>query len=133
MTPALAAAGIYCGLAALFHIALQWLVIRERMATRTSLGDGGHKSLIKVIRAHGNYAENAPFIVAVLIALALTAFPALFIHGLGVVFVVARLAHAYTLAFEGGPTTARTIGVMGTQFVYGVGGAALVLRGLGLI
>lgn len=133
MSPSLLAAGFYVGLSLLVTLGLTALVIRQRMAKRVSLGTGGDRDLEKVVRAHGNFAENAPFLLVGLVVLALIGFPPLVVHVLGLAMLVVRGAHAYALSTHGGVSPARTIGVLGTFALYLVMAFCLVGRYLGLV
>lgn len=132
MSPAFAAVGLHVALALLLNVALQVIVIRQRMASRVSLGTGSDPALERKVRAHGNFAENMPFLLLGLGALALNGFPPLVIHGLGLVALSARLSHAYALASSGQPGPARTFGVATTFLLYVTMSAMLIARFLGL-
>jgi uncharacterized protein len=73
-----------------------WLSVRvtqRRMGAKVMMGDGGDSLMLSRGRAHSNFAEYAPFalILMGLIELARGASP--WLWGLGVLFVLARIAH----------------------------------------
>ncbi|MBV9568887.1 MAG: MAPEG family protein [Hyphomicrobiales bacterium] len=111
--------------AAMFHAALLMLmlvglaifVIHRRRAAGVGLGDGGNKALARAIRAHGNFAEYAPFAIAAYILLALSTVSAGLIHTLGFVFLVGRVAHAAGLSQHEGASVGRAVGVAATMLV----------------
>jgi uncharacterized membrane protein YecN with MAPEG domain len=70
--PSVQAATFYAALLALGALILALLVVRKRVETNTGLRDGGHAGLAQMIRVHGNYIENVPFGLALLIMLAVT-------------------------------------------------------------
>jgi len=133
MTPSLAAAGFYAGLAMLLTIVLQGLVIRRRMSQRVSLGTGADGMLERLVRIHGNYTENAPFVIVGLVILALQGFAPLTIHMIGGAFIAVRLAHAFGLARTLGINPGRTVGVLGTQLIMLFMAGAMIGRYLGWV
>lgn len=100
-------------------------VIRNRVRLGVHAGDGGHAPLAQAIRAHANLVEQAP-LVLVLLALAEAAGAwRSVVVGLGVVFVVARLASAWGLSHSLGPSSARQSGA-GLTVLVTVAAAILV-------
>lgn len=132
VSASLAAAGFYIGLCVLLNTALMVVVIRRRAAMRIGVGLGGDKELERRVRVHGNFAENVPFVLVGLLALALIGFPVWLIHALGALTVLTRLAHAYGLWSYGGSSIGRTIGMVALFFIYVAMAAALIGRFLGL-
>ena len=60
---------IYAGLIALLFLVLSYRVTLGRRTHKVSVGDGGHKALVKRIRVQANCAEYAP-IGIILLAMA---------------------------------------------------------------
>lgn len=112
---------------ALVNIWLQLRVGSVRARQRISVGDGGDPVLLRRMRAQANFLENAAFALILIgaIELAVGQSPLLWIAGL--VFVLARIAHAFGM--EGGRLQpARLIGMLGTVAVLlGLAGYALYL------
>lgn len=80
-----------------------WLMIRcgqARTKGGVSIGDGGDEFLIRRMRAHANFVESAPFVLILIAALEATAGTSGWLWGLGIVFIVGRLAHG--LGMDGG-------------------------------
>lgn len=88
----------YAGLLTLLFVILSVRVIRVRVGSRISVGDGDDGDLLRRIRVHGNFAEYAP-LALVLIGLAesLKTNPR-YLHGLGLALLVGRLVHAIGLS-----------------------------------
>lgn len=85
---------LYAGLLAFLFVGLAARVIVFRRGEGISLGDGGNGTLLKRIRAHGNFAEYAPFALLLIgLAESVKADPRL-LHGLGIALVAGRVAHA---------------------------------------
>lgn len=78
---------------ALINLWLSVRVTQRRMAGKVMMGDGGDSQMLSRGRSHANFAEYAPFvlILVALIELARGASP--WLWGLGVLFVLARVAH----------------------------------------
>ncbi len=114
IAPQLAAAGLYAGLLILMNIGLQVAVIRMRRSKLIGLGDGQDKEMIRAVRAHGNFAENAPFAIAALILMALLAAPFWLMHVVGLLLVGGRAAHAYGVSRSAGSSPGRVGGMVAT-------------------
>jgi uncharacterized protein len=91
---------IYAGIAALLFFVLSIRVVQAR-GKGISLGDGGDATLLRRIRAHGNFAEYVPLILLMMAMLELSRYSIYVLHALGITLVVARLLHGYALSFTG--------------------------------
>ncbi|PCI51815.1 MAG: glutathione S-transferase [Alphaproteobacteria bacterium] len=114
--------GYTAALLGTMQVALMMTVGFARRTAEVSLGDGGNDVLHHKIRRHGNLAENAPIFLILLGLLEITGGQQNIVLGLAVVFVMARLSHAYALSGPGKPVVARAMGAMGT--LIGVAGTA---------
>jgi uncharacterized membrane protein YecN with MAPEG domain len=118
---------LYAGLNALLLIILSMVVGKHRMAQKQiepgSIGEG---ALPRAIRAHGNFIENAPAAMVMLLVLALVGMSATFLHAFGAVFTVARAAHGYGMMQEKHPNPFRAAGTMGTMLVLLTGAVACI-------
>lgn len=97
MTPAISVVALYAGLLGLGYLLLSLLVIRQRVKHRVGLLDGGVSDLARHIRAHGNFAEFVPFILLLMLLLAMANTSALWLHLLGVMVCVGRISHYVSL------------------------------------
>ena len=80
-----------------------WLMIRcgqARTKGGVSIGDGGDEFLIRRMRAHANFVESAPFVLILIAALEVTAGTNNWLWGLGIIYIIGRLAHG--LGMDGG-------------------------------
>lgn len=103
LTPAISAVGIY---AALNMAILIWIVLqtsRLRVRYKVSIGDGGVKHLVRIIRGHANAVENMPIFLIMLLIAVLLGMPAGAAHGLGLVFTIGRGFHAWHFIQEDAP------------------------------
>jgi uncharacterized protein len=53
--------------AAILHVWMSLRVSRLRRHFRVSIGDGGNEALARRMRAHGNFAENMPIFLILLV------------------------------------------------------------------
>gem|GEM_PF-59238 len=83
------------GAAAILHIWLSLRVSRLRRPLKIGFGDGGNETLLRRMRAHGNYAENMPIFLILLGLLELAGAHATFLWAAAIVFILARLLHAF--------------------------------------
>lgn len=104
-------AAFYAALTGLLCAVLSILVIRQRVRTRVSMGDGGDASLERMARVFGNFAEYAALVLVLLALVEICGGARWLVHVLGAGFIVGRLAHAYSLANTPDATPARSIGV----------------------
>jgi uncharacterized membrane protein YecN with MAPEG domain len=132
-TPALAAASLYAGLNMLILLALTVAVIRQRQALKVAVGDGGHASLMRVMRGHANGAENAPVALLLLVLAALIGAPVAAVHGLGVMLTLGRGLHAWHFTHEGAPMWQRQWGALLTMIVQILAALGLIGHGLGAL
>ena len=93
---------------ALVNLWLQVRVGQVRGSQKVSVGDGGNERVIRRMRAHANFVENAPFVLALVLALELTRGPSGWLWAAGALFVIGRLLHPFGMD---GLRHARTIGI----------------------
>jgi len=83
------------GAAAILHIWLSLRVSRLRRPLKVGVGDGGNEILLRRMRAHANFAENAPLFLILLALLELATGGTLWLWGAAIVFMLARILHAF--------------------------------------
>ena len=79
----------------LLNIWISFRVGQVRRAERVSVGDGGNERVTRRMRAHANFAENAPLTVALVFAIELAAGVSPWLWGLAALFVLARVLHPF--------------------------------------
>ena len=84
---------LYAGLTTLILFWLSFGAGSLRGKLRVSLGDGGNVELQEKIRRHGNAIEYVPMAIVLLGIAELNGAGATFLHVLGIMLVVARIAH----------------------------------------
>jgi len=83
------------GAAAILHVWLSLRVSRLRRPLKIGVGDGGNEVLARRMRAHGNFAENTPILLVLLGFTELAAGGSLWLWGAAILFILARIAHAF--------------------------------------
>ncbi len=84
--------------AAVFELAfvlLSFRVIRVRQRLKIAIGDGDNPGLSRAIRVHGNFSEYVPFTLLLLSFAEIRTQSSLAIHAACILFLVARISHAY--------------------------------------
>ncbi|WP_353257501.1 MAPEG family protein [Hyphomonas sp.] len=121
---AISAAALYTGVNILFLFFLSFRVVGGRMRTKVSIGSGGDSDLELRMRAHGNAAEYIPACMLGLFVLAQFPVPVWAIHGLGSVFTLGRVLHAFGLSTTA--LWARQFGMIVTWLgMLGIGAAVI--------
>ncbi|WP_114954238.1 MAPEG family protein [Sphingosinicella terrae] len=110
------------GAAAILHIWLSVRVSSLRRRLQIGVGDAGNEMIARRMRAHGNFAENVPIFLILLFALELATGGSLWLWGAAILFILARIAHAFGMDRPG----ANPLRVGGITLSW------LVLLGLGL-
>ncbi len=108
---------LYAGLLGILLIILSVWVINMRRVHKVGLGDGGNPELQRAIRVHANFIEYVPLALILIAALESTRASAYGLHALGIVLVIARLAHAQGLGSSDKGSAGRAIGSGGTFIV----------------
>jgi uncharacterized protein len=105
--------GIYAAIAAVMVIILSAHVSMMRAATNTSILDGGNTDLALRIRRHGNFIENAPLTLILMLVAELDGVSHMWIHAAGVLLVAGRVLHAVGLRADAA-TPLRIAGGLGS-------------------
>lgn len=81
--------------AAVVNLWLAFRIVPIRVKDKVLLGDNGNALLQGRMRAHANFTEYAPFILILLGLIELAGGSTMWLWIAGVVFVIARVAHAF--------------------------------------
>lgn len=113
---------------------LSYNVSRIRMKTKTSLGVGeDNKPLLAASRAHANLMENAPIILILLGLLEYMRVSIYLLLGVGIIFTIARVLHAYGITREKDINPPRFMGALLNYLVLLVVVIAGLLKGYQVI
>jgi uncharacterized membrane protein YecN with MAPEG domain len=123
---------VYAAVLALLGSVLTVNVIVNRVRSSVDSGDGGVATMAQAIRAHGNFAEQAPMAIIVIAFAEAAGTRPLFVNILGIALVAARLAAAYALNRSLAVTLMRQIGATVTALVVAAASAAILLVAAGI-
>lgn len=73
-----------------------WLMIRVgqvRGSEKVSIGDGGNDKVIRRMRAHANFVESAPFVLALIAAIELAGKGGAWLPYVAGLYMLGRIAH----------------------------------------
>ena len=107
---------LFAACAALINL---WLAIRcgrVRVSEKIMHGDGGSPLLGRRMCAQLNFAENAPLVLILTLALELAGTPSSWLWGIAAAFLIGRICHALGMDAENG-SPLRTIGVALTMLI----------------
>ena len=106
---------LYAGLLGILLVVLAFNVVRLRLGKKVGLGVGEGGLIEQPVRVHANFTENAPIFIWLLLVAELTGTSSGVLHSAGVVFVVARLLHAFGLSRARNRSFGRVTGSAGTM------------------
>ena len=121
---------LYAGILGLLLLALSYLVVRNRLRARVSLGAGDDPALQRTIRAQANLTEYAPMALILMLVLEAGGASAWLLHACGAGLVVSRVLHALGLTATGSPSNGRKLGIAGTWLILLVLSVAAVVAAL---
>jgi uncharacterized membrane protein YecN with MAPEG domain len=125
-------AALYAALLALLGAALTVNVIVNRVRAKVDIADGGVAALAQAIRAHANFAEQAPMALIVIAFAETLGTRPFIVHILGIALLVARLASAIGLNRTLGQSPPRQFGAGVTTLVVVVAAVAVLLSLAGI-
>ena len=105
-------------------------MIRVRVRQKVYAGDKGDPVMANAMRLHANFAEYVPLALILLLLAEMQGAPALALHALGAVLVLARIMHALGMATQPHVSALRGGGAAMTFGVLLIGGAANVAHAL---
>ena len=105
---------IFAAIFGILHVIFTLRVGAYRFRSKISLGDDGDKELLKRIRAHGNFTENVPIALLLLLLNDLNGLGDGALFTLGSVLVVARVLHYVMIVTKALPIVFRPISMIGT-------------------
>lgn len=89
--------GLYISLTAILMVALAMRVVKLRRKHKIGLGSADNKELQLATRVHANLIENAPIAMAMLLVAELNGLSSIYLHLLGMVWIIGRILHAVGL------------------------------------
>ncbi len=104
----------FAGALALVALWLAYRVSRIRMSGKVSIGDGGNPLLLGRMRAQANFVEYTPFVLILMALIEMAGGSAWWLRGVGVLYVIARVLHAFGMDKATMPNPLRAIGALST-------------------
>jgi len=105
---------VTAGALILIQMALALVVVLARRRNRQSLGDGGNPDVLRAMRRHGNFAENAAIFIAGFTLFELVGGSRSTLEIMCAVFVAGRLSHAVGLSLKNTVNPLRILGIAAT-------------------
>lgn len=84
-------------------------VVMARVATRTSIGDGGHTVMHEAVRRHGNFIEWVPFVLILMVLAEAQGASPVALNAAGLMLVAGRVVHPFGLSAANGNNILRKI------------------------
>ena len=107
----------FAGALALVALWLAFRVSKVRMKAEVMIGDGGHPLLLARMRAQANFVEYTPFVLILMALIEMAGGSAWGLRGVGVLYVIARVLHAFGMDKTTPPAPLRGIGALVTWLV----------------
>lgn len=108
---------LYASVLTILVIALSNVVSAQRARAKVSIRHGDDSSLALWIRRHGNLVENVPLALLLMMLCEARGLGAGVLHAMGILLIVARLAHLVGLDAARLTSPLRIAGGIGTQLV----------------
>jgi uncharacterized protein len=121
---------VTAGALIIIQMVLTLVVVLARRRNRQSLGDGGNPDVLRAMRRHGNFAENAAIFIAGFTLFELIGGPQRSLEIMCAVFVAGRLSHVVGLSLKNTVNPLRVLGVFATVGVGLTLGAQLLMLGV---
>lgn len=118
--------GLYVGLTIILAIILGMGIGMYRGKSKISMGDGGDPRAMLLMRRHGNLLETAALTLLAMGVIELNGGSALYLHGLGVAYLLARIAHPIGLKEDDITHPLRAIGAGGSTLVMLIAGITAI-------
>lgn len=110
---------IYAGILAIFALVLSFKAgsLRGKTGISVLYGEPQNLELAEKARAHQNFLEYVPMVVILMGIIELNGGGAIFLHTVGALLVIARIAHAVGLKHDNMAHPGRLIGAAGTALI----------------
>lgn len=103
---------LYAACLGLLYIGLSLNVVRLRWKFQTGIGSGGHSSLSRAIRVHGNCGEYAPLGIILMALVEVIGASDMTLHIIGACLLIGRILHATGLLKSAGSSAPRILGMV---------------------
>ena len=117
---------LFASLFGILHVIFTLRVGAYRLKNKINLGDGDDKELRNRIRAHGNFIENVPIALLLLLLNDLHGTSTAVLISVGTILLISRLTHYLTIASRHLPRVLRPLSMIGTL-------GSILVSALGLV
>lgn len=107
----------FAGALALLNLWLAFRVIQVRRSGKVLVGDGANPLLLCRMRAQANFVEYTPFMLILLALIEIAGGPKPWLWGIGIVYVLGRIAHAFGMDGHIKPSPLRSAGALITWLI----------------
>jgi len=105
---------VFAAIFGFLHVIFTLRVGNYRFKSKISLGDDGDRELLKRIRAHGNFTENVPIALFLILLNDLDGAEDNTLMLMGSILLIARLTHYLTIVTVRLPWILRPLSMLGT-------------------
>jgi len=103
----------YAGIFGILFLFLGAYVVKNRKLHRVSLGTGQNvPALERAVRIHGNFSENVPIFLVLLMLIEMNGTPFWAVHILAVMMLIGRILHALGIRHKEGASRERFLGMI---------------------
>ena len=124
--PTLHITALYLGLSIVLAITLSARIGLYRAKVGISILDGGDMEVAQRMRVHGNFSETVALIILAFAVIEYNGAPAILLHGLGIAYLLSRVAHAIGLKHDNISHPLRALGAMGSTLVMLIAGGTAI-------
>ena len=121
---------LYAALMVAIMVWLGWGIGAMRGKTQISIGFGDSKELAEAGRRYGNFTEHVPLALVLLAIVELNGGNGVFLHIVGALLVLCRIAHPLGLHYDNISHPLRTIGAGGSLLLTVMLGATAIWQGI---
>ena len=105
---------IFAAIFGFMHVVFTLRVGNYRFKSKISLGDGGDRELLKRVRAQGNFIENVPIALLLILLNDLDGAEDSTLMLIGSILLISRLTHYLTIVTVKLPWILRPLSMLGT-------------------
>lgn len=121
----------YASLLAVFFVFLSFRTIRLRRTLKIGVGDAGNAKMLRGMRVHSNFSEYVPLALLLMFFVEAKLAAPFFVHGLGILLLLGRSAHAFGVSQEQENFKFRVFGMLSTFAVILLSAAYLMFVFIG--
>ena len=114
ISPDISVTLMFAAIFGFLHVIFTLRVGNYRFKSKISLGDGGDRELLKRVRAQGNFIENVPIALLLILLNDLDGAEDTTLMLMGSILIISRLTHYLTIVTVKLPWILRPLSMLGT-------------------